>query len=250
MIPITAKDWVLHAFVDGELEPSEKIEVENYLAQDHDARVTVKIWQMQKEALKQTFKKTVHQDLPWGIQLPFKMPPPHHVLLQILAAAAVTLAIIAGGFVGYLNFAVSGPDKRSFVETALSAHVVYASDSDHPVEVLASQHLVSWLSERLDRAVNAPDLSAHDFRLLGGRLLHENRQPAAQLMYMDSSNRRLSLYIANNFADRQTAFRIEQNGDYTTCYWFDGATAYAVTGQLPVSQLIPLARHVYEAVDD
>ena len=46
-------------------------------------------------------------------------------------------------------------------------------------------HLTTWLSNRLNHQLNAPDLSEQGFSLVGGRLfpdVYRNTGPAAQLM--------------------------------------------------------------------
>ncbi|HEX7465011.1 MAG TPA: anti-sigma factor, partial [Usitatibacter sp.] len=67
----------------------------------------------------------------------------------------------------------------------------------HPVEVDAKDqdHLVKWLSKRLDMALTVPVLSTEGFELLGGRLLPGNDGPVAQFMYQDASGKRLTLYV-------------------------------------------------------
>ena len=58
------------------------------------------------------------------------------------------------------------PATREFVHAASVAHAVYAPEKRHPVEVAAAeqQHLVQWLSKRLDRPLKVPDLSARATR--------------------------------------------------------------------------------------
>ena len=83
-------------------------------------------------------------------------------------------------------------------QEALTSHVVYSADHRYPVEVPGAEtaHLQQWLSNRLDRTVVAPDLSALGYHLIGGRLLATERGGAAALlMYDDASGHRLSLLL-------------------------------------------------------
>jgi anti-sigma factor RsiW len=249
--PLTKHDWILHAYVDGELEPSEKMLVERDLSSDHEARVTVENWRRQKEALKQAFTKVMNEQLPPGIKAALTTRPMALRRWYWPAAAAAALAILAGGYVIYSNLGFTTAGARAFAETALSAHVVYSAEVRHPVEVVAAEkdHLTSWLSKRLGHKITAPDLSSHGFHLIGGRLLHEDRKPAAQFMYEDARKRRLTVYVANNQTHRETAFRIEQTSGYTTCYWLDENAGYAVAGELKPDELLPLALFIYEALE-
>ena len=61
---------------------------------------------------------------------------------------------------------------ETFPNDALAAHRLYIGEVRHPIEVRAAEaHLLPWLSRRLGTTVRAPDLTAFDLTLLGGRLL-------------------------------------------------------------------------------
>jgi anti-sigma factor RsiW len=151
----------------------------------------------------------------------------------------------------YVNFSPGQADARILAEEALSAHIVYAAEIRHPVEVTAAekQHLISWLSKRLDRQIELPDLSTQGFQLIGGRLLHENRKPAAQFMYEDDHHRRLTIYLAHNSGHREATFRVQKEGGYTTCYWLEGDLGYAVAGELAPAEIVPLAHVIYATLE-
>src|SRR5690606_31282913 len=77
---------------------------------------------------------------------------------------------------------------------------VYVAESLHAVEVTGgdSEHLSTWLSNRLETGLAMPDLSTEGFTFLGGRLLPAPEIAggrAAQLMYEDAAGERLTLYI-------------------------------------------------------
>jgi anti-sigma factor RsiW len=169
----------------------------------------------------------------------------------IPAAAAAVFAVVVGVYLIYLNFGLGRADARTLAEEALSAHIVYAAEISHPVEVSAAEkeHLISWLSKRLDRRIELPDLSSQGFQLIGGRLLHENRKPAAQFMYEDSRHRRLTIYVAHNSGHREASFRVQKEDGYTTCYWLEGDMGYAVAGELAPADIVPLAHVIYDTLE-
>jgi anti-sigma factor RsiW len=245
-------DWVLHAYADGELEPSEKLLMERELANDPEARSAIEAWRRQSEALKRTFAGVVEEQLPPGIRAAFSKP--RRIELRrwhMLAAATAVVLLLAGAYAIFLNLELGTSDARAFADQALSAHVVYSAEVRHPVEVSASEkdHLNAWLSKRLGFKIGAPDLSAQGFQLMGGRLLHEDRKPVAQFMYEDGKKRRLTVYVADNSTSRKTSFRIEENSGYTACYWLDEHAAYAVTAELKPEELLPLAASIYDALE-
>ena len=69
----------------------------------------------------------------------------------------------------------AGPPQPAAVEIgsrAIAAHLIYANEKRHVVEVGADdeEHLVGWLSNRLGTELKAPDFSAEGYSLVGGRL--------------------------------------------------------------------------------
>ncbi|HSJ98638.1 MAG TPA: anti-sigma factor [Myxococcota bacterium] len=135
---------------------------------------------------------------------------------------------------------------------AARAHAVYAAEVRHPVEVDASQqeHLVKWLSKRLDRALKVPVLSAAGFELLGGRLLPGPTGAVAQFMYQDPSGKRLTLYVSRpSRAEAVTAFRFAREGRVAVFYWIDRDFGYALSGELDKAALSRLATLVHRQLE-
>ena len=135
---------------------------------------------------------------------------------------------------------------------AARAHLVYSPEVRHPVEVDAKEqeHLVKWLSKRLDMQLKVPVLSAEGFELLGGRLLPGNDGPVAQFMYQDTTGKRLTLYVTRpNKSDEVTAFRFAQEGRVSVFYWIDRECGYALSGELDRPQLARVASSVYRQLE-
>ncbi|HET9651323.1 MAG TPA: anti-sigma factor [Usitatibacter sp.] len=137
---------------------------------------------------------------------------------------------------------------------AARAHLVYASEVRHPVEVDAAQqdHLVKWLSKRLGVDLKVPVLAKEGFELLGGRLLPGGEgQPVAQFMYQDQAGKRLSLYVTPpHKGDKVTAFRFAQEGPVSVFYWIDDECGYALSGELDRPALAKVATAVYRQLEN
>jgi len=136
---------------------------------------------------------------------------------------------------------------------AARAHLVYASEVRHPVEVDATQqeHLVKWLSKRLGIDLKVPVLAREGFELLGGRLLPGNEGPVAQFMYQDQSGKRLTLYVTRpHKGDALTAFRFAQEGPVSVFYWMDAECGYALSGELERPALAKVATAVYRQLEN
>jgi anti-sigma factor RsiW len=133
------------------------------------------------------------------------------------------------------------------------AHAVYSPEVRHPVEVEAAQqqHLVQWLSKRLNRQLKIPNLAPAGYELVGGRLLPGDSGARAQFMYQNANGQRVTLYVGavDGAATRgmgETAFRFSTEGDVSSFYWVDQGFGYALSGKLPRPGLLVLAESVYK----
>lgn len=167
-------------------------------------------------------------------------------------AAAAVLCLAIGGAGGWIAHVVrQAPmikvaQAEPVTEDAVAAFRTFVVEAAHPVEVRADEkpHLVQWLSKRLGRAVITPDLTAHGFRLMGGRLLPTGSEPAALLMYDDDRGTRLTLYSRVGDADGRTVFRFAREGDIAAFSWVDGGMSYVVTGRTDEARLLTVAQAI------
>ncbi|MEJ8823286.1 anti-sigma factor [Variovorax humicola] len=154
------------------------------------------------------------------------------------------------------RLAKAGGATREFVHAASVAHAVYAPEKRHPVEVAATeqQHLLQWLSKRLDKPLQLPDLSSQGYVLVGGRLLPGDRGARAQFMFENTAGERVTLYVgtlaatepnAGTSASQETAFRFSSDGPVPSFYWVDRGFGYAIAGPVPRATLLNLATLVY-----
>jgi anti-sigma factor RsiW len=251
----------LHAYVDGRLDRSRRAEVEARLANDLEAAQRVRDWKMQRHAL-----RTLHPEM-------LLEPVPAHLLHAAMQlhhrsnrfaqwqrwggmAAAVLLSFGLGwGAHSQWQTQVvnSGSGVRTFARQAVTAHVVYMPEVRHPVEVEASQqqHLVQWLSKRLNRQLKVPNLAPAGYELVGGRLLPGEGGARAQFMYQNAAGERVTLYVgaiegAAAKGVGETAFRFTSESGVASFYWVDQGFGYALTGRLPRQGLLVLAESVYK----
>lgn len=183
-------------------------------------------------------------------------------------AAAVLLAFGVGWFShGQLQHieeaAGSLPQARAtheFVHQAGLAHAVYLPEKRHPVEVAATEqeHLVQWLSKRLNKPLKIPQLGAQGFELVGGRLLPGDTGARAQFMFQNPQGQRVTLYLgAINKATQQgtptdaltTQFRFEPDGPVPSFYWVEQGFGYALSGQVDKATLMALSKLIYSQIN-
>ncbi len=248
-------DADLHAYVDGELDPTSYAEVEAWLADHADDGAKVEAWRGQKAALHAHFDGVLDEPLPEPLQSAVRGDRAGRtapVWMRIAAAVALFAAGAASGWsVKDWHDDAGEAAAVQFAQRAMGAHVVYLPERRHAVEVQAAEekHLVAWLSKRLGHAVRAPGLTEAGFELVGGRMLPDAGRPAAQFMYQDDGGRRVMLYVRSGRSDTDTAFRFVSEGGVGAFYWVDGPLGYALTGKVPRPDLLRLARLVYDQLE-
>ena len=253
----------LHAWVDGELSAEDAAVVAQWLAEYPDEAARMAALQAQNAGLRALHAHILQEPAPARLQHALR-PPPLRWHWQHALAAGVMLGVGLG--VGY----AFGPGRVGelqagreamlpvFVREAAAAHVVYAPEQRHPVEVAAEQqaHLVQWLSRRLGVSLKVPTLDAEGFHLVGGRLLPgETGQARAQFMYENAGGQRVTLYISVlskarvKAAKGPSAFQWTESGNTQGFYWMDDVQGYALSATMPRAQLHVLAESIYQQLD-
>ena len=243
-LPIAEED--LHAFVDGQLAPPRRAEVQRYLDANPQEARRVAAWSAQREALRDALAPYAAAPLPPELNLSrlieARLRPRRTIWLT---AASVLLALAVGGTAGWMVHAPAGPTRTALAmslleQLGLASHVVYAADKRHPIEVPAADrdHLAQWLSNRLSRGVAPPALDALGYRLIGGRLLAtEHGGAAALFMYENAQGQRLSLVLRPMARDLHAARADMRQGAVNGCAWIADGIGYAVVASLPDDEL-------------
>ena len=261
----------LHALVDGKLAPQARAAAEAALAADPQAEKTVRRWRAQREALAKLHREVLDEPVPRAL----------HAAAERVAGrrqsandwwwrGAMAASVLVAFGVGWLGRGLWPPmqpggvpsvqlaqvaDQR-FVQQASLAYAVYQPEKLHAVEVPAAQqdHLVQWLSKRLDRPLHVPDLSAQGYALVGGRLLPGEEGARAQFMFQDAAGGRITLYLGavapQDALAQDSAFRFENDGPVSSFYWVDRGFGYALSGHLQPPRLQALATDVYRQLEE
>jgi anti-sigma factor RsiW len=238
----------LHAYADDLLAPEQRAAVESYLAGAPDAAGRVAAYREQNLQLRAHFNPVLDEPVPQRLTM---LAPRRGLVRYAIAAGWLAIGVAVGWFV---NESVTRDPVRlaGFAHRAAIAHAVYSPEVRHPVEVGADQqeHLVRWLSKRLGTDLKPPTLSASGYELVGGRLLPGDRGAVAQFMYQDAKGRRLTLYVSRmTVSQGDTAFRYSRENGVSVFYWVDGPLGYALSGDLPKSDLLGVATVVYKQLN-
>jgi anti-sigma factor RsiW len=261
------------AFVDGQLSPEACRTVMTYLAGHPDESERMSDYHKLSEELHRQFDEELYEPQPKRLRVDtYRQNRPlgerirswFDFDLRTAAPrfAAVAVLMMASVGAGWWLKADDIENRRetpamSFARQAASAHMLFAPDLRHPVEFGADQQdsLMLWLTERLGEQVHAPILQDIGFVLVGGRLLPAAEQAAAQLMYENPDNRRITLYIRGRWqapplpAASEGSVSYFGEGGLSMVYWIEGPFAYALIGEMDREQLFTTAKTIRQQVE-
>lgn len=267
--PVTEDE--IHAMVDGQLSSDALAALQERLALDPQAQVTLELWKTQRDALRGLHEGVLAQALPSTLVRAAQQTAASQQEMDQWwrwggRAAGVMLAFGIGwisnttwqaarpGHEATMATLVNSTTTPEFAREASIAHAVFSPEVRHPVEVAAADqaHLVQWLSKRLGKQLKIPTLTAQGYELVGGRLLPGDLGARAQFMFQNSAGVRLTLYLGavdkavGSTVAGETAFRFAQEGAVPSFYWVDQGFGYALAGQVARQELMKLAETVYQ----
>jgi anti-sigma factor RsiW len=245
-------DAELQAYVDRLLSDERRQVIEAELSANPQLASELAAWQRQNETLQALYGHVAEEPVPARLNpmaINSEIRSARLGAWRMAAAAVVLIAVGTGaGWFGRGVLETTPPYSMPIVTEAMAAHNLYTSEVVHPVEVKAEQeqHLSAWLSKRLERTLVIPDLRTEGLSLVGGRLLPANGVPAAQLMYEDTSGKRVTLFIVPSDEKKETSLRYLTQGNLEALIWSDNALDCALVGDVPRSRLQQIAMSAYK----
>ncbi len=248
----TFSDTDLHLALDGELPEDLRPEFERWLAENPAQKALFDRYVADRDELKAALDPVAAEPVPMFLsQMGFSANDNPKARSRWQMAAAAVLLIAVGAASGYLAGARPVPEQPDagnlLADAAINAHVIYAAEKRHTVEVGADEkdHLNAWLSKRVGLSITAPNLETYGFSLVGGRLLPSGERAAAQFMYENAAGDRISLYVTTVEGSRETGFQLVEERHTRAYYWMNHGYACAVTGNLPQDDLMSISRDAY-----
>ncbi len=235
--PVDERD--LHAYVDGELDASRRLQVEAWLAGHPGDAARVHDYRHIRERLHRRFDPVLAESPPESVAAPGARPG-----VPARRAAVAALMLVSAALGWWSRGPAEAPVQADLVQPAAFAHRVYSTDLRRPVEIPAGERvsLDRWISQRMHTELQAPDLSRQGLRLIGGRLLPSTDRMAAQFMYEDGDGQRVTVYVRRIAGgDGSREFHYREQGDLHVLYWLDGGMGYAIIGSRPVAGLLDVA---------
>ena len=236
--PTTQEDptLLIHAYVDGELDPANALEVERRLAADpalaaERDRVTALraalIRHFPREPAPASLRKRV--EMIGGVR---RVEQPSWRAL----AASIALAAVVGSGATYVAL---GPQQAAAPTqvAVLDAHI-RAMMAPQAFDVASSdKHTVKpWFNGRLAEAPRVVDLAKDDFPLAGGRVDVVDRAPAATLVYRHRKHLISLVEVpARGHADSGPMRRAGEG--YNIVRWTEGGVSYWAVSDLGAGDL-------------
>lgn len=242
----------LQAYVDDNLDPARSEEILRYLDNHPEEFARIAAYKQQNNLLQTLYDQT-DEALLQRVRKNYEkyQLDQKHLFTSLPYVASITWLII-GVFIGWGFNMLNSPENSitfNLPQSAMIAHTVFSPEVRHPVEVKADQetHLVKWLSKRLKRKLNAPNLNSLGYALIGGRLLPAQQEPAAQFMYENKSGDRVTLYVIAQSA-KDSTFKFFERNNIKVFSWNNTNTGFAIVGSIHKQQLLKVANMIYSDI--
>jgi anti-sigma factor RsiW len=279
----------LVAYLDGELTPAERREVEAWLAADPAARDRLLQLAQTDALVRRAFDEALQEPVPERLLaaarrdadapvapaaqiLPFKpvaarrTAPPAWRRWAALPAAASLFGLLLGGGAGYLGLArapAGGADKPAAVQQAASngwldnAAGYYKLTVDAgdlaQIEVPATgdpSAALQKISQTLAQQVRLPNLKPWGLDFRGARLIVVDGRPAAQLVYNTDNKAIGPLTLTIGSSTKpDLAPSVDRRQDVNVLYWRHQGHAYALVGRANLGYLWGIANDVAWQLD-
>ena len=235
-------DLTRHAFVDGQLNSSQRQEMQAYLQTHPDEAKELADWHHDAQQLRAIAGR---EGLPPNPDL-----DPAAIRTRVRArsrrrmamAASLVVSLAVGGMMGWNAHDTVVANRVLPMQDAMQAYRMFASTNSPQPDVRAdADDLQGWLDKHFAHAERLPNLSDSGFKPVAARLLATSQGPAAIVIY-ENANQRATFYIRPPGPDNQFLTQgSRRDGDLLARYWSGQGYNYALvtTGEDVIDQPIP-----------
>jgi anti-sigma factor RsiW len=227
---------LVHAYVDGELDPVNAVAIEREIAADPALAA--------ERARVEALRRALRDKLP-ATELPAGLEGRVRTAIGATAAssapswramaASIMLAVVASSGATWL--VTHTPTTGDIAEAVMAGHL-RALMAPQPVDVASSEgHVVKpWFNGRIPQAPRLVDLSNAGFSLVGGRVDVVGRAGVPTLVYQIRQHL-ISVTAIPDSARGTTAPTITSARGYNIIRWSAGDTSYVAVSDLNVGDL-------------
>ena len=235
---------LVHAYLDGELDPANALAVEKRMAADPALAAECE----RVEALQRLLRERLPREAPppglrGRIEASVAMRRPRpQPSWRALAASIAVAAVLASGS----TWVVLAPERADAVRDGVVAAHIRSLMAPQPVDVASSdRHTVKpWFNGRIPEAPRVVDLAKAEFPLVGGRLDVIGQTPVPTLVYRHRQH--LISLLAVPASDRANSAPVLRTvGGYNMLRWTeDGVFYWAISdvGTVDLDKFVQLFR--------
>jgi anti-sigma factor RsiW len=233
---------LVHAYVDGELDPVNAVAIEQRIAADPALAAERARVEALRRALREKLPAT---ELPAGLEARVRTAVGATAAARsgpswrAMAASIMLAMVVSSGATWLLTHA---PATDSLTDAVMAGHL-RALMAPQPVDVVSSDgHVVKpWFNGRIPQAPRLVDLSNAGFRLVGGRVDVVGRAGVPTLVYQIRQHL-ISVTAIPDSARGMTEPTTTSARGYNIIRWSAGDTSYVAVSDLNVVDLIKFAQ--------
>jgi anti-sigma factor RsiW len=239
--PSTDPRLLVHAYLDGELDPAHALEIEQQIAGDP----ALSAERDRVEALRRVIRERLPREAaPPGLAGRIEAAvglrrahPPSHPSWRALAASVVLAALVGSG----ATWSVLRPGKSDAVADVVVASHMRALMAPQSTDVTSSdRHTVKpWFNGRIAEAPRVVDLASEGFPLVGGRIDVIGRAPVPTLVYR---HRQHLISLSAMPASGTLPTTQGQIAGYNIVSWTDNGVAYWAVSDVAAADLATFAK--------
>lgn len=237
-----AAQTLVDAYIDGELDPAGKLEIERHLEECSLCASGYAEHGALKRALgagELRFKAPpeLQQRIRFALRAEANNEKPAPTVPRRWFNTAAALAIAALALLFVLPFVQNRRADDVVAHEVLAGHI-RSLMADHLADVASSdQHTVKpWFDGKLDFAPPVEDLAAEGFPLVGGRLDYVDNRPVAALVYHGHKHF-INVFIWPASAGAASAAKVAERQGYDLFRWTKGGMTFWAVSDLEESEL-------------
>ncbi|HKA34237.1 MAG TPA: anti-sigma factor [Candidatus Binatia bacterium] len=233
---------LLDAYLDGELDPAGRLEVERHLqecqlcSQGYEEQSALKR-AVGGSGLRYKAPAELQQRIRFALRREANAEKSERTVPRRWFAAAASLAVAALALLVVLPFVRDRRADDLVARDVLGAHV-RSLMANHLADVSSSdKHTVKpWFDGKLDFSPPVEDLAAQGFPLIGGRLDYVDNRPVAALVYQRKKHF-INVFVWPAESRAADAKKIAERQGYDLFHWTKGGMNYWAVSDLEESDL-------------
>ncbi|MBP1131781.1 anti-sigma factor RsiW [Serratia sp. PL17] len=245
-----AADELLVAYLDNQLDPQQRLQLEQRLAGEPALAERLTLLARSNLPFKQAFAPLLDeapvQQLSEAWPLTVATPQTGISRRGLIAAAVGFLALGIAGDRVYLQFNQPEDNWRGLVAQYMALYTPETlAGADESATQIAAQ--LQQTGDRLGISLPAQKLVLKGAELKNARVLAYDDRRIAQLTWLDTQYGALALCIIQQRGQQQPA-ESERRQGMNVVYWADGNHAFMLIGHNPTGEMTALAAHLQHAL--